>query len=151
LKWPEAEAAIKAEIETQWALTAYTGLKLVWENIVEDYGDRYMAIDIEGTHSEKTIYGSVGKRSSIEGGLIYFHAFTPIGKAKALALNAVQAMADILELRTIGTNAEIKLEGSNPPSPVEQIPFDRVIPRAQPDGMYYRCSGSVPFILVGTR
>jgi hypothetical protein len=27
---------------------------------------------------------------------------------------------------------------------------DRDLPRSQPGGMYFRCSGSVPFIVIGT-
>jgi len=151
MNWPDAEAAIRAQIEAQWAAGPYSDLKLIWENETEDTSDRYMAVDIEGSYAEKTIYCSPGKRSSIEAGVVYFHAFTPIGKGKSLALSAVQAMAEILELQTLGGGA-IKLDGANPPSPVEsRSDRDWELARGQPGGMYYRCSGSVPFIVIGVR
>jgi hypothetical protein len=150
MNWPEAEAAIRAEIETQWASTAFTAFSLAWQNEVEDFDDSYMAVDIDGVYAEKTIFGSPGKRSSIEAGIVYYHAFTPIGRGKALALAAVQAMTDILELRTLSD--VIKIDGANPPSPVEATGSrDREMPTQQPGGMYYRCSGSVPFIVIGNR
>lgn len=151
LNWLDAEIKIRAQIETQWALSAFAAMPLTWENEDIDWGDRYMAVNIEGYYAEKTIYGSVGKRSSIEGGMVYFHAFIPTGSGKRQALAAVLTMSGILELQTIG--GRINLAGANPPSPVEIISTrDRELPgMAQPGGNFYRCSGSVPFILIGTR
>lgn len=143
MTWSEAEAAIRTQIETQWALSSYSNLPLAWENENSAYSDRYMAVLIEGIFADKTIYGSAGKRMSIEGGIVFFHAFVPTGEGKTEARGAVEAMTGILELQTISDT--IKLEGGNPPSPVEA---DVSIVRAQPGGNYYRCSGSVPFILI---
>lgn len=150
--WAEAEAAIRAEIEAQWAVGAFAAMPLVWENEVAAAAGQYMAVDIEGVASEKSIFGSPGKRSSVQMGIIFFHAFVMAGKGKATALNAVQAMTSILELRAMGPNAEIRLEGGATPSPAEAR-RDRdweLTNRGQPGGMYFRCSGSVGFVLIGT-
>jgi hypothetical protein len=147
VNWSSVESALRSHIETQWALSNFTNFELVWENEPEPETDRYMGIYIEGTYSEKTIYGSVGKRSSIEAGIVFFHSFTPTGEGKSEAVGSVVAMADILQLQTIATF--IDLEGSNPPSPVYsgRDELDRLIPSPQPRGNYYRVSGSVPFIV----
>lgn len=151
--WAEAEAAIRAEIETQWPQTAYAAMPLVWENeVAESAVGQYMAVDIEGVSSEKSIFGAPGKRFSVQDGVVFFHAFVPIGTGKAAALGAVQAMTSILELRALGVGAEIRIEGGATPSPVEAR-RDRdweLVNRGQPGGNYYRCSGSVAFILTGT-
>lgn len=148
--WNDAETAIRSQIETQWALSAYASMSLSWDNEVEPYAERYMAIMIEGIYAEKTIYGSVGKRSSVEAGIVFFHAFTPTGSGKSEAAGAVQTMTGILELRVLSN--DVRLEGGNPPSPVEHgSEIDRALPGTQPHGNYYRCSGSVPFIVIDTR
>ena len=150
--WPDAEAAIRSHIETQWALSTYAAIMpLIWENdIPSDHEpDQFIAVSIEGTYAEKTIFGSIGMRSSVEGGIAYFHAFVPVSTGKTTAVGAVYAMTAILELQTIQT--DIRLEGGNPPSPAEPTGRrDREIPISQPGGMYFRCSGSVPFIVTGT-
>lgn len=148
MNWPDAEAAIRALIETEWALTPYAAtLPLAWENEPDVAEPQFVYLSIEGTYVDKTIYGGPGKRSSIEAGIIFYHAFVPISTGKSLALNAVTAMSDILQLRVV--QSAIRLDGSNPPSPIEMTP-DRDVPRSQPGGMYFRCSGSVPFLVIGT-
>jgi hypothetical protein len=56
-------------------------------------------------------------------------------------------MTAALELQLVSTS--IYLEGGNPPSPAEAA--DVNIPGIQPGGVYYRVSGSVPFIVTGAR
>lgn len=149
--WTDAEAAIVAQIEAQWPSTAYASMPLVFENENALYETNYVAVFVEGVYAEKSIYGSVGKRSSVEAGIVFFHAFVPTGSGRHAALGAVQAMTTILELQTLGSGA-IKLEGGTPPTPVEYgTEFDRALARSEPGGNYYRCSGSVPFIVTDTR
>ena len=143
MNWLEAETAIRSHIETQWALSAYSSISLVWENEEEIMNNNYMMIEIEGIFSEKTIYGSVGKRSSVEFGIVFFHCFVPINSGKSAAVGPVVAMNSILELQSI--ESYIDLEGSNPPSSA-QSGSDATMQK-QPGGNYYRCSGSVPFIV----
>ena len=152
MNWTQAETAIRNHIETQWALGAYATLPIVWENEdnvnTTDVPESFVQINIEGTYADKTIYGSTGKRSSIEAGIIFYHCFVPIGSGKALASGPVVTLGDILQLQTI--SQVIDLEGSNPPSPVysQRDELDReIINQNQPSGNYYRCSGSVPFII----
>lgn len=147
MDWDDAEAAIRAHIEAGWADGSYAAIPLVFENETAPDSGVYMAVNIEGVYADKTIYGSAGKRSSIEGGIVFFHAFVPIGSGKGQAMGAVVALTQMLELQTIGTG--INLEGGNPPSPIDH--GDSLEPNPQPGGMYYRCSGSVPFIVIGTR
>ena len=147
MDWDDAEAAIRAHIETQWALGSYTAIPLVFENEDAPQSGSYMAVNIEGTFADKSIYGSSGKRASVEGGIVFFHAFVPPGTGKGQATGPVVALTQILELQTIGTG--INLEGGNPPSPIDH--GDSLEPNQQPGGMYYRCSGSVPFIVIGNR
>jgi hypothetical protein len=148
MNWPDAEAAIRSLIETEWALTPYAAtMPLAWEAETDVAEEQFVFVTIEGTFGDKTIYGGPGKRSSIEAGLIFYHAFVPTGTGKQLALSAVNAMTGILELRVV--QSDIRIEGANPPSPIEMSP-DRDLPRSQPGGMYFRCSGSVPFIVIGT-
>jgi hypothetical protein len=163
LLWDECEAAIRSYIEAQWALSAFAAtIPLAWENETAADSASYMIINIEGTYADKTIYGGAGLRSSVEGGVVYFHCFAPAGRGKAAALSPVVAMAGILELQTL--SLAIKLEGANPPSPVEvprgsgrrglgddPTPADPLVPPTQPEGQFYRCSGSVPFVLIGAR
>jgi len=147
MNWPEAEAAIRLVIETEWALTPYAAtMPLAWEAETDVAEDQFVYITIEGTFGDKTIYGGVGKRSSIEAGLVFYHAFVPTGTGKDLALNAVNAISNILQLRVI--ESDIRVDGANPPSPIEMTP-DREMPRTQPSGMFYRCSGSVSFLVLG--
>lgn len=151
MRWPDAEAFLVDYITTQWALTAYaTTMPLVFENDAQaDYSHNYMVISIEGVLSEKSIFGGPGKRTSVEVGIVFYHAFQEEGTGKTAVLGAVDAMTQILELKTL--NGQIKLEGANPPSPAERTVFDRELPRAQPAGNYYRCSGSTPFIVIDNR
>lgn len=146
--WDEAEAAIQAHIEAQWLAGAYASVPLVWENTLPDgVPGTFMAVTIEGVYADKGIYGGAGKRSSEEGGVVFFHAFVPSGTGKATASAMVVAMNTMLELQYVATG--IYLEGGSPPSPAD--PGDINIPGAQPGGAFYRVSGSVPFILVGSR
>lgn len=151
MDWLGAEDAIRARIESQWPLTAFAAMPLTWDNENIDWGDRYMAVNIEGNFADKTIIGGVGKRSSVEYGMVYFHAFVPSGSGKRAALGAVIAMAEILELQTI--DQFVTFEGASPPSPIEPAAArDPALPATgQPGGNFWRCSGSVPFCLVGTR
>ena len=145
--WSDAEAAIRAYIETQWALTAYGMIPLVWENEIAPPQSTFIIMTIEGVFPEKTIFGTTGKRESIEHGLVFYHCFVPTGAGKQTALQPVVAMTGILQLTPIA--AGLNFAGANPPSPVERgEATDAFITSAQPAGVYYRCSGSVPFILI---
>lgn len=146
MDWHDAEAAIRSHVEEQWALSDFAHIPLVWENEQHAYQVDYMAVIVEGTFADKTIYGSTGKRVSVEGGIVYFHCFVSPGLRKSAATGPVVAMTQILELQVIAS--AIRLEGGNPPSPVADGPE---VPGDQPGGAYYRCSGSVPFIVIGNR
>jgi hypothetical protein len=154
--WDECEAAIRTTLEAAWALSPYATIPLVFENENKDDSDFYMVVNVEGTYAEKSIYGPMGYRYSFEAGIVFYHCFGPWGAGKAAVLSPVVALGQILELQTF--NAVIKFEGANPPSPVEwsrprggladdYTPADGLVPTAQPEGQYYRCSGSVPFVL----
>ena len=145
MTWDQVESALRSYIETQWAISSYSTIELVWENEPEPDFPRYMSVYIEGTYSEKSGYGGVGKHNSIEAGIIFFHSFTPSGEGKEEAVKLVVTMAGILQLKTI--ESVIDLEGSNPPSPAIYGTDDRLLPNPHPGGNYYRCSGSVPFIV----
>lgn len=147
MNWDDAEAALRSHIEAAWAAGSYASIPLVFENEPVDYGANYMAVTIEGTFAEKTIYGSAGKRSSIEGGIVFFHCFVPTGSGKAAATAPVRALTQMLELQSI--SSVIDMDGGNPPSPADH--GDPLTPADQPGGNYYRCSGSVPFIVIGAR
>lgn len=145
--WDAAEAALKTHIETGWAAGAHASVPLVFENEGEAQGASYVHVTFEGTYADKSIYGSAGKRIGVEGGLVFFHAFVPSYRGKATATAMVVAMTTILELQTVSDS--IKLEGGNPPTPFDH--GDILAPNQQPDGSYYRCSGSVPFIVLSSR
>jgi hypothetical protein len=147
--WDAVEEAIRDHIEAQWALSSYSSIDLLFENDLPERPapDQYMMITIEGTFAEKGVFGGPGKRLSVEGGIVYFHMFGVAQGGKDAVLKPVIAMASILELQVIST--AIKMDGANPPSPV---PYgDPGVPQNQPEGNYYRCSGSVPFIVIGAR
>jgi hypothetical protein len=145
--WSDAEAAIRAYVETAWALTAYAMIPLVWENEIAPPQSTFVVMTIEGVFAEKTIFGTTGKRESIEHGLVFYHCFVPTGTGKQAALLPVVTMTGILQLTPIA--AGLNFAGANPPSPVERgEAADASITAAQPAGVYYRCSGSVPFILI---
>ena len=142
MNFDQAEESIRAYIEAQWALSAYEDVKIFWEN--EDWiegTDTFVYVDIQGVFAEKTIFGSTGKRMSVEHGIVFPHAFTPKGIGKSLARNLVVTLTQILEIKTIAEF--IDLEGGAPPSPVE----DDSLINGQPGGNYFRCSGSIPFIV----
>jgi len=144
MNWAQAESEIRAYIEVQWAASAYSGVRLFWEN--EDWiegTEEFIYVDIQGVFSEKTIFGGVGKRMSVENGIVFLHAFNPKGTGKSRALSLLVSLTQILELKSIGTGGVIDLEGGAPPSPVE----DDALVSGFPGGNYYRCSGSVPFIV----
>ncbi len=151
MNWPDAEAAIVSHIQTQWAASAFAAVDLVFDNENAQPPERFMYVSIEGTFSEKTIYGSVGHRSSVEYGIVFYHAFIPRAEGKTTALEMAQTMAEILELQVL--DDDIRLDGAAPPSPVEYDTrtTDRGLPTAQPDGNYYRCTSSVPFIVIDVR
>ena len=146
MDWQDVEAAIRAYLEVEWPLTAFTNFPLVWENEVPSANTYYMAVNIEGFHGDKSLIGSVGKRISIELGLVFFHSFIPFGIGKQEAISPVVKMTQLLQLSTL--NQAIKFEGGNPPSTGNH--GDTSIPSAQPGGAYFRCSGSVPFRVIGT-
>lgn len=146
LLWDAAEDAIRSHIETQWALSSFSNVTLVFENERVGSNDTFIFIDIQGTFPEKWVYGDVNSRLYIEGGIVYFHCFAPSGQGKRGALRPVDALKRILELQTVAD--VIKLEGANPPTPAEQS--DNLLPNIQPGGNYYRVSASVPFILIGS-
>lgn len=147
MNWDAAEAAIRSHIEAAWAAGDYASIPLVFENEGAADSPSYMAVTIEGVYAEKTVYGSPGKRVSIEGGLVFFHCFIPAGWGKAAATAPVVALTQMLELQSIGS--DIDMDGGNPPSPADQ--GDLLTPNDQPGGQYYRVTGSVPFIVRGTR
>lgn len=151
MRWPEAEQTIADYITAQWALGAYSSMPLVFEHIEQLVStDTYMYVAIEGVLSEKTIFGGPGARSSLEMGIVYYHAFQT-APGKITALGAVDTMTEILELRTL--SGQIKFDGANPPSPATRFDAtDRELPAGQqPGGNYYRVSGSVPFIVIDAR
>lgn len=149
--WDAAETALRSHVETQWAAGAYATTQLIWDQ--DHHGDKdvtggpFMWISIEGTYSSKGIFGGSGKRLSVEGGVVLFSAFVPTGTGKSTANSMVQTMTTALELQLVSTS--IYCEDGNPPSPAD--PTDVSIPGGQPGGMYYRVSGSVPFIITGAR
>lgn len=148
--WDAAETALRSHIETQWALGAYATTQLIWENETyqpDGLETAFVYVSIEGIYADKGIFGSVGKRSSVEGGIVYFSAFVPQGTGRATATGLVKTMTAALELQNVSTS--IYLEGGNPPSPADAA--DVNIPGMQPGGVYYRVSGSVPFIVTGAR
>lgn len=150
MDWATAESMLKAYVEGQWAASVYASVPLIWENTLDDPADTMVYATIEGTYTEATIYGGSGKRCVIRAGLVFFHAFTPLGTDKQTAVNMVTALTDALELQSIAEG--LNTDGGNPPSPIESRGFyDRGIPVQQPGGDYYRCSGSVPFIVIDTR
>jgi hypothetical protein len=150
MDWLSAEAALRAHIEAGWAASAFAAVPLVWENTLDDPTEQFVALDISGTYAEKWVYGSPGRHNSIEAGIVFFHAFTPLGSGKATSIALVETMTMLLELRSVAPG--INMDGGNPPSPVEmRSMYDRDIPRMQPGGNYYRCSGSVPFIVIDIR
>lgn len=150
--WDAVEAALQSHISAQWALGSYATTPVYFENDdgrkpdPTDSVPQFVSVSFDGTFAEKSIYGSAGNRLSVEGGLVFYHAFVPRKTGKATALALCGAMAGVLELQVVSTG--IQLDGANPPSPVAD---DRLIPNRQPKGNWYRCSGSVPFIVIGTR
>lgn len=148
--WPAAKAALQSHVETQWAAGAYAFVPLIWENKnFQPPGDMsaFVWLSIEGTYAEKGIFGGVGKRSSVEAGLLLFSAFVEAGTGAEDADGMVSALTTMTELQVI-SNA-IYCEGGNPPSPAESTTVN--IPGVQPGGSYYRVGGSVPFIITGAR
>ncbi len=145
--WHDAEDAIRAHIEAAWPATDYAAMPLVFENETPPDSGAYLAINVEGTYADKSIYGSAGKRLSIEAGLVFIHAFVAQGEGKRAATGPVVAMTSILELQVISTG--IQMDGGNPPTPVADA--DELAPNPQPGGQFYRCSGSVPFLILGAR
>lgn len=147
MTWTEAEAALRAFVEAQWAASGLaSSMPLAFENTNADYGERFLFVSIEAVFAEKTVYGGSGKRSSVQGGIVYLHAFVPSGSGKVEAVNAVDVLTRAIELQTLSN--VINLEGGNPPSPVDY--GDLETPGAEPGGNFYRCSGSVPFIVIGS-
>lgn len=151
MTFDQAETALRAHIETQWAASAYASTRVIWDNDRQEetdgQGSAFVWISIEGTYADKTIFGGSGKRSSVEGGIVLFSAFVPQGTGKSAANGMVQTLTTALELQLISTS--VYCDGGNPPSPAD--PTDVSIPGGQPGGMYYRVSGSVPFIITGAR
>jgi hypothetical protein len=147
--WDAVEAALKSHITTAWAAGAYPSVPLIFDNekTLEPGTKTFVAVNFEGTFTEKGIYGSVGNRLSLEGGIVFFHVFVPAGSGKAAALAMNVALAAMIELQLVSTG--IYLEGANPPSPVDY--GDQRAPSQPPVGNIYRCSGSVPFIVTGNR
>lgn len=142
----EAEAVIRSHIETQWALSAYAAMPLVFEAEAPAASSNYVAIIIDGIAGYGSKYGSTGQRFTIEDGIVFVHAFVPQGAGKAAASGPVRAMLSILELQTVGTG--IKMDKANPPSPVGY--GNDLVDTAQPAGSFYRVSGSVPFVVIST-
>jgi hypothetical protein len=147
MTWTQAEVALRAFIDAQWALSGLAAaMPLAYENSNADYGERFLVVSIEAVWAEKTLYGSTGNRSSVQGGIVYLHAFVPTGSGKLEAINAVDVLARAIELQTL--SSVINLEGANPPSPVDY--GDLETPDGLPGGNFYRCSASVPFVVIGS-
>src|SRR5262245_27291179 len=121
--WDEAEATIRAYIEAQWAAGAYASIPLVFENELADDSSAYMLVNIEGVDPPpvKTIYGSTGKRASVEEGLVHVHSFGPAHGGKTAVLAPVVALIGLLELRTLADG--LNIEGANSPSPIAGDPL----------------------------
>jgi len=147
--WTDAVAALRAFIEAQWASTGLAdNMPLAFENEAGDYNSAFLAVSIEGITADKTLYGSVGMRTSVLVGAVFLNAFVPTGSGAGTAFAAIDALTTLLELQTIAD--AIKTEGGAPPSPVAYGETDRDISNSQPGGQFYRVSGSVPFIVIGT-
>lgn len=150
MTWTQAVAALRQHLEAQWSVSAYAAIPMLWENeryTTDGAGGPFVFVSIEGVFADKTIFGGTGKRSSTEGGLIFFSAFTPIGEGAGRATAMVDTIATALELQNVSNS--IYLEGANPASPADSSEVN--IPGQQPGGMYYRVYGSVPFIVVSAR
>lgn len=145
--WHEAEATIQDYIRTQWALTNFAHVPLQFENDPDSKADLFVYITVEGTFAEKSVYGSTGKRFSDELGHVFLHVFGPAGSGKLGLVEMVVTLSNFLELRSLDTG--LMMEGANPPSPIMNA--DQTQNGTQPGGNYYRCSGSVPFRLIGSR
>jgi len=145
MNWDASEAAIRSRIESQWASGAFSSIPLVFENEQAPNSPSYMVVIFEGYDAEKGIYGSVGKRYSVDFGLVLFHCFIPSGWGKAAASAPVRALTQMIELQTI--SAAIDMDKGLPPSPTDY--GDLLTPAGQPDGNYYRISGRVSFIIRG--
>ena len=142
----EAEAVIRAHIETQWAAGAYSAMPLVFEAEKPPASDSYVAVIVDGIRGQGSLYGGTGKRFTIEDGIVFIHAFVPQGAGKAAASGPVRVLSSILELQTVGTG--INMDKANPPSPVGY--GNDLVDTAQPAGSFYRVSGSVPFVVIST-
>jgi hypothetical protein len=150
MDWVTAETTLRAYIAAQWASSVYAGVPLVWENTLDDPAATFVSATIEGTYTEATIFGGSGKRNVIRAGIIFFHAFTPLGSGKDAAVGMVTTLTNAIELQSVAEG--LNTDAGNPPSPVEvRSLYDRGIPLQQPGGDFYRCSGSVPFIAIDTR
>jgi hypothetical protein len=150
MDWATAEATLKSFVDAQWAASTYASVPLIWENGLDDPAATFISATIEGTYTETTIFGGPGKRCVIQAGLVFFHAFTPLGSGKTLAVAMVTTLTHAIEIQAIA--AGLNTDGGNPPSPIETRGFyDRGMPVQQPGGDYYRCSGSVPFVVIDTR
>jgi hypothetical protein len=149
MTWTDAVAALRTFVEAQWATTGMAAdMPLAFENETADYAGSFLAISIEGIAADKSLYGSVGMRTGVTFGVVFLHAFVPTGTGVATAFAAIDALTTLLELQTVA-NA-IKTEGGAPPSPIAYSERDRDIATNQPSGQFYRCSGSVPFIVIST-
>lgn len=150
MDWASAEATLVSYVEAQWAASAYASIPLIWENTLDDPAATFVSATIEGTYTEATVYGSSGKRCVIRAGVVFFHAFTPVGSGRTTAVAMVDTLVRAIELQSIADG--LNTDGGNPPSPVEvRSLYDRSLPLPQPQGDYFRCSGSVPFIVIDTR
>lgn len=148
MDWPTAEATLKAFVEGQWAASAYAGVPIIWENVLDEPAATFVFATVEGTYTETTVYGT--RRCVISAGVVFFHAFTPLGSGKTQAVSMVYTLTSAIELQAIA--AGLNTDGGNPPTPVEsRRDLDRGMPYLQPGGDYFRCSGSVPFIVIDTR
>lgn len=149
MNWTDAVAALRAFIEAQWSGAGMAAtMPLAFENEAGDYNGSFLAVSIEGVTVQKSLYGSEGMRSAVLFGVVFLNCFVPTGSGTGTAFAAIDALTAMLELRTIGT--AIKTDGGAPPSPVAYGDTDRDIASSQPGGQFYRCSGSVPFIVIGT-
>jgi len=149
MTWQTVEDTLRSFIDTGWASSPYASVPLVYENSLDDPVETFVFVAIEGTYAEKSVFGGPGKRISLEAGIVFFHAFVPIGTGKTTSIALVETLTNMLELRSVAPG--INMDGGNPPTPVEFRMYDRDLPRLQPGGNYYRCSGSVPFIVIDTR
>ena len=150
MNWAEAEEYITDYIRTQWISCPYgSAVQLIFEGEPTVPVVPFIVVNITGVSSDKSIWGSAGKRFSLEHGIVFYHAFVESNSGKRFPLDLICKMGDILQMQVL--NSSINMQGSFPPYPVTNSgPQDHRVENMKIDGMLLKCSGSVPFTLLGT-